>query len=79
MWRNFLPIPGYICTIGFKFMENLIAQFAQLFRASAKTLLNFPNFQGSSKSFGILFGNWYIQFVVKTRYFLFICAEGKLR
>ena len=45
-------------------MEKLIADFVQFSRVRAKSFLNLPHFLRSLKSFGILFGNSYIHFVV---------------
>ena len=49
------------------FHEDLIADFAQLFRVTAKNFLNFLHIQISLKSFSMLFRNLYIEFVVMIR------------
>ena len=45
-------------------MENLIADFVQFSRRTSKYFFNLPHFERYLKSFDILFGNLYIQFVV---------------
>ena len=59
-------------------MENLIADFVQLFRSKSKTFLNIPHFQRCGKLFTILFSNSHIHFMAIISQFRFTCAERKL-